>query len=486
GWVALAAAAALGAGALSRGLPRGWGLRAAFVLLAAYLALLGWFRLESWSLARGGGEAAAELEESKRQRVAEVFARRLEDDRGLLQATVGALERLEVTASGSDADADLFRALDRASPPALAAGIGFEVYDRDGRLRAWWGDPRGDRLPPDSVAVPIRRPLVRAPSGYRLAYVAAPWIAVGDTFVFAVKDLWAAESPLRREVVEPELLVARLEAIHDLAFHVAPPGFEDRRSFEPASHVAAPDGSVVAEVHSERFMIDRYIEGRRADVVRLLALLLAWPFVWALAGVWQSVRQAAIARRGSGSIAGWALAIAGQAAVVAGVWAFLFESRVLALFSPETWFSPLAFAVARLGPVGRSAGDFALTAACVALFCVTTLGVLPGRPRRLSWPSLALLAVAELALAMAILRTLVGGLEAAMAGMSPPVFFSPTILFSPPFLMVLLAFALFLSAGVIALAAILRLAGAPTGPGSVAAAAGAGALAIAGQAAVVA
>ena len=221
GWIPFAAAAAFGAAALSRGLPRGWGLRSAFLLLGAYIVLLGWFRLESWNLARGGGEAAAELEESKRQRVAEVFARRLEDDRALLEATVAALERLHVTASGPDADAGLFRALDRASPPALPAGIGFEVYDREGRMRAWWGDPRGDRLPPDSVAGATLRPLVRAPSGYRMAYVAAPWIAAGDTFVFALKDLWAAESPLRREVAEPELLVPRLEAIHDLEFHVA-------------------------------------------------------------------------------------------------------------------------------------------------------------------------------------------------------------------------------------------------------------------------
>ena len=180
GWIPFAAAAALGASALSRGLPRGWGLRSAFLLLGAYLALLGWFRLESWNLARGGGEAAAELEESKRQRVAEVFARRIEDDRALLDATVASLERLDVTASGPEADADLFRALDRGSPPALPAGIGFEVYDRDGRLRAWWGDPRGDRLPPDSVATTLEHPLVRAPFGYRMAYVAAPWIAAGQ------------------------------------------------------------------------------------------------------------------------------------------------------------------------------------------------------------------------------------------------------------------------------------------------------------------
>ena len=480
GWIPFAAAAAFGAAALSRGLPRGWGLRSAFLLLGAYIVLLGWFRLESWNLARGGGEAAAELEESKRQRVAEVFARRLEDDRALLEATVAALERLHVTASGPDADAGLFRALDRASPPALPAGIGFEVYDREGRMRAWWGDPRGDRLPPDSVAGATVRPLVRAPSGYRMAYVAAPWIAAGDTFVFALKDLWAAESPLRREVAEPELLVPRLEAIHDLAFHVAPPGYEDRRSFEPASYVDAPDGTVVAEVHSERFLIDRYIEGRRADVVRLLTLLLAWPFAWALAGAWQWARQAAIARRDS--LSGWALAIGAKAAVVAGVWALLFESRVLALFSPGTWFSPLAFAVTRLGPVGRSAGDFALTAACVAFFCVTTMGILPDRRRRARWPWLSLLAVGELVLAAVLLRYQIAGLEGAMAGMSPPVFFSPTILFSPPFLMVLLAFALFLAAAVVAFAVILRIAGAPTGPVVVAAVAGVGALGIAAAA----
>ena len=97
------------------------------------------------------------------------------------------------------------------------------------------------------MATATLRPLLRAPSGYRMAYVAAPCIAVGDTFVFVLKDLWAAESPLRREVAEPELLVPRLEAIHDLAFHVVPPGLEDRRSFEPASYVTAPDGTIVLD-----------------------------------------------------------------------------------------------------------------------------------------------------------------------------------------------------------------------------------------------
>ncbi|HYO46026.1 MAG TPA: ATP-binding protein [Gemmatimonadota bacterium] len=482
GWIAFAAAVGLAAAALAASRPRGWGLRAACVLLAAYLAFWGWSRIESWSIARGGSEAAGELERAKRRQVAEVLARRLEDDRTLLRSTVGRLRLQEVEAFGAGPDADLFLALDQASPPALPAGIGFEVYDSEGSLRAWWGDPRGDRLPPDSVSTAVERPLFRAPSGYKLAYIASHWIADGDTFRVAVKDLWAAESPLRREVAEDDLLVARLQDIHDLAFHVVPPGFENRRSVEPASYVAGPEGVVLAEVHSERFLIDRYLESRRADVVRVLALLLAWPLAWSLAGAWQAARQAAIARRGAGGSIGWALAIGGQAAILAGLWLFLVESRILALFFPGTWFSPLAFAAARLGPIGRSAGDFALTAAFVAFFCVTTIGLLPDRGRSMRWPWVALAAAAALVSGVVVLRAEVEGLEGAMASMSPPVFFSPTILFSPPFLMVILAFALLLAAIVIAIAAGLKLWGAPAGPGWVAGAAGVGAIGIAAAA----
>lgn len=118
------------------------------MLLAAYLLLLGWFRIESWNLARGGIEAAAELEESKRQRVAEVLARRLEDDRALLRSTVSRLRRHSVEAFGVGPDADLFLALDQASPTSLPAGIGFEVYDSEeafghgGVTRAAIGCPR--------------------------------------------------------------------------------------------------------------------------------------------------------------------------------------------------------------------------------------------------------------------------------------------------------------------------------------------------------
>jgi PAS domain S-box-containing protein len=477
GWVAFAATAALVAAAMVYERPRGWGLRAAFVLLAAYLVFWGWFRIESWNLARNGGEAAGELERAKRQRVAEVLSQRIEDDGALLRSTIARLRRQRVDASGEGPDAELFLALDEASPLALPAGIGYEVYDRQGRLRAWWGDPRGDRLPPDSVSTVVGRPLVRAPSGYTLAYLAAPWVAGGDTFLVAVKDLWAAESPLRREMAEAALLVPRLQDIHDLAFHVVPPGFEDRRSDEPAAYVAGPGGVVLAEVHSERFLIDRYLESRRADVVRLLALLLAWPLAWSLAGAWHAARQAAIVRREAGISPDWALAIGALAAIVAGLWLFLIESRMLALFLPESWFSPLAFAASRFGPVGRSAGDFALTAVLVAFFCVSMIALLPDPGRRPRVPWIALGAAVAFGAAVLVLRVEVAGLEGAMANMSPPVFFSPTLLFSPPFLMVILAFALLLAAVVIGLAAGLRLGGAPVGPAWVG---GAGAVAALG------
>ena len=479
GWIALALAAGLLGAALAGGWPRGWGLRAAVVLLVAYLAILGWFRFDAWALARSGGEAVAELEREKRQRVAEVLAQRLEDDRGLLRTTVGRLRRQRAEAVGRGPDADLFLALDRASPPALPAGIGFEVYDREGSLRAWWGDPRGDRLPPDTVSMAVERPLLRSPSGYTLAYLAAPWVTDGEAFQVVVKDLWTAESPLRRGMAEADLLLPNLQRIHDLAFHVVPSGFEDRSSYEPATYLAGPDAVVVAEVHTERFLIDRYLESRREDVVRLLALLLAWPLAWSLAAAWQVTRQAAIARRGPPAAVGWALAIGAQAAILAGVWLFLIESRMLALFFPTTWFSPLAYAAARLGPVGRSAGDFALTALLLAFFCVTTIGLLPaaGRPLRPAWTGAV--AAAALALAVLVLRVEIIGLEEAMANMSPPVFFSPTILFSPPFLMVILGFALVLAAALIAIGGALRVLGAPSGFPWVAGAAGASVIGIA-------
>jgi PAS domain S-box-containing protein len=465
GWIVFMVALATAAVALAHGLPRRWGHRAAFLLLAAYLVIWGWFRVESWNLTRSTSEAAGELERAKRQRVAEVLSQRLEDDSALLGSIVTLLRRREVEASGSEPDADLFVALDQASPPALPPGVGFEIYDREGRLRAWWGDPRGDRLPPDSVSMAVSRPLLRAPPGYKIAYVAAPWAAGGDTLLVAVKDLWAAESPLRREMAEADLLVPRLQRIHDLAFHVVPPGFEERGSEEPAAYVAAPGGVVLAEVHSERFLINRYLESRRVDVARLLALLLAWPLVWSLEGVWNGVRRAAVARRGSGTWMGSALAIGAHTAILLGLWLLLVESRVLALFLPESWFSPLAFAASRLGPAGRSAGDFVLTAAFVTMFCVSAIALLPERRRSPRAPWIALGVIGALGVAVVVLRAQVAGLEGAMASMSPPVFFSPTILFSPPFLMVILAFAFLLAAVVIAVAAGLRLLGAPAGPG---------------------
>ena len=463
GWLAFAGAVALLAIALVEGRPRGWALRAGFVLLVAYLALWGWFRVESWTLARSEGEAAGELESAKRQRVAEALSRRVEEDGALLLSTVSRLHRRGAVAADVGPDAGLFLALDEASPPVLPAGVGFEVYDAQGRLRAWWGDPRGDRLPPDSVTAAVERPLVRAPSGYRLAYLAAPWVTDGDTFRVAVKDLWAAESPLRREMAEADLIVPRLQSFHDLAFHVVPPGYERRTSDEPAAVVEGQGGVVLAEVHSERFLIDRYLESRRADVVRVLALLLVWPLLWSLAGAWHAARQAALTSR-VGDRRAWILAVGAQAAILAALWLFLIESRIPALFLPESWFSPLAFAASRLRPAARSAGDFVLTAFFVTSFCVSVIGILPDGSPRARLARLAPAVAVAFALAVFVLRAEVLGLEGAMANMSPPVFFSPTILFSPPFLMVLLAFALFLAAVVIGIAVGLRGGGAPVGP----------------------
>ena len=478
GSISALAAAGLAAASFARERPRGWGIRAAFVLLAAYLAFWGWFRVESWNLARSGGEAASELERAKRQRVAEVIAGRLEDDRALLRSTIARLGSDRADASAAGPDADLFVALDRASPPALPAGIGFEIYDREGRLRAWWGDPRGDRLPPDSVATALDHPLVRAPSGYTLAYLAADWSPGGDTFRVVVKDLWAAESPLRREMAEADLLVSSLERSHDLAFHVAPPGFEDRREGEPAAYVAGPGGVMLAEVHSERFLIDRYLESRRDDVVRVLALLLAWPLIWSLGFAWQATRESALVCRRERAWTGWALAIAARAAILTSLWLLLVETRMLALFLPGSWFSPLAYAAARLGPAGHSAGELALTAALVAFFSVSTIALLPERRPATRAMAVALWTATCLGAAVLVLSALAGALEGAMANMSPPVFFSPTILFSPPFLMVLLAFALFLAAVVILFAAGLRLTGAPRGAVWVASAGAATALGV--------
>ncbi|HEY7473039.1 MAG TPA: ATP-binding protein [Gemmatimonadota bacterium] len=480
-WIAFAGALGLLATAFVQGRPRGWGLRAAFVLLACYLALWAWFRVESWNLARSGGEAAGELENAKRQRVAEVLSRRLEDDRALLRATVTGLHRRTAGPSDVGPDASLFLALDEASPPMLPAGVGFEVYDVQGRLRAWWGDPRGDRLPPDSVATALARPLVRAPSGYLLAYLAAPWVTEGDTFQVAIKDLWAAESPLRREMAEADLLVPRLQSLHDLSFHVVPPGYEQRDSEEPADSVAGPDGVLVAEVHSERFLIDRYLESRRADVVRLLALLLVWPLIWSLAGAWHAARQVAMLARGEERRA-WSLAIGAQAAMLAGLWLFLTGSRIPPLFLPESWFSPLAFAASRLGPAGRSAGDFVLSAFFVVFFCVSVIALLPERPDRLRIRRLVPAIALALGVALFALRLEVSGLEDAMASMSPPVFFSPTILFSPPFLMVMLAFALLLAALAIGISIGLRWGSAPVGPAWIAGAIAVAALGLAAAA----
>ncbi len=442
--------AALG---LVLGRPRRWSTRIAFALLLAYLAVWGYVRLEQERLDRRAPAAAERLAVGGRERVARALEQRLQGDLALAGETARRLDRATAhRGPGIVQEPDLFLALGAAAPPRLPPGVGLEVYDPDGGLRAWWGDPRGERLPPDSMRLATGGAVVRRPAGFTVAYAAAPWLVGRDTFRVAVKDVWLIESPLGREVVEPGLLLPTLESRHFVAFRVAP----GAAMGEP---VAGPGGAPVATVADARFLLDRWLAERRETTARMMALLFLWPLVWSAGAAWH------VARR----VRNPALGAAAQAGVVGALWLFLVGTRYPVALLPSAWFSPLAFASTAFGPAGRSAGHFVLTAALTAALAFSLYGRAPARGGTpLRWGGAALLGAA---MATGAVRLAGPALESAMRNMSPPVFFSPTLLFSPPFLMVLVGFAL-VAAVVIALLAILfRVADMPTGKGWVAAAA---------------
>ncbi|CAN5268632.1 hypothetical protein BH18GEM1_BH18GEM1_04600 [soil metagenome] len=483
---AILAAALLAILGLALGRPRPWGLRAGYLLLLLYMAAWSWYRVRTPELEQGRPRAVARLESAEREHVAGILTRRLAADRALAVRMAGRLSD-PGEPLGAPGDRDLFARLGRAVPAVLPAGIGIEVYDRAGALRAWWGDPRGERLPPDSVSAALGGALVRRPAGYTLAYAAVPWVAGRDTFRVAVKDVWAVESPLARG--ESDLALPELERAADLEFRVLPSlaGEPEGAAETPRSIVREPDDGSrpAAVVVSERFMLDRFLDERRRETRRVLALLYLWPFLWTTGALWQAARSAVQrpARERRERVPPgwerWGTAIGGQAALLAVVWAFLMESRFLSLLLPRAWFSPLAFASGLLGPGGRSPGDFVTTAALAALFSVSTFTLLPAPERRAGMVRVALAAAFAVGIAALAARAAAGTMEAAMQSMSPPVFFSPTLLFSPPYLMVLLGFALLGAVGIAGLGAGFRALGAATGPPALAAGA---AVALAGLA----
>lgn len=451
--LALATAGMVGAAfALER--PRRWSLRAGYALLLTFLALWAYVHLEAWRLNQGGADAVRRLAVEKGEQVADILEGRLQVDRDLAERVASRLsERARRFPAETVQDPELFVALGRAAGSRLADGVGLEVYDAAGSLRAWWGDPRGERLPADSVALPVEHAVVRRPAGYTLGYAGAPWIVRGDSFRVIVKDVWGVQSPLGG-TTDPDLVLPTLERREDLAFRVVP--VDSARQGAPIMGAARAVGHVVGE----RFMVERFLEERRAGTRRLLGLLYLWPLVWSFGAVWQAARRGITTRPDLGR--GALLTVAGRLALVAVVWAFLVSSRYLALFLPADWFSPLGFAVEMFGPGGRSAGDLFVTAGLAMLFAIGAYAFVPARRHRsLGLAGLGLLAVGLLA--WLILRGATPVVESAVRGMSLSVFFSPTLLFSPHYMMVLLAFALFAAVVIIALAAGLRPLGVPAG-----------------------
>lgn len=446
---------------LARRWPRRWGLRVAHLLLFAYLAAWAYTHLDDWRLARGGAATSTRLETAKLERVAAVLGSRLQTDRALAVRVAGALAA-ESAIGGREMvqDPELFVSLGRAVPPLLPTGVGIEVYDAAGSLRAWWGEPRGGRLPADSVMAPLAGGVVRRPAGYTLAYAAVPWSVESDSFVVAVKDLWAVETPLRRGVGETDLMLTTLERNEDLAFRVLTPGDEPEQP-SPSAAIRGSDGEAVASVVSERFMLRRYLAERRRDARRMLAGLYLWPLLWATGAIWQLARR----RREGASLTRWATGLTGQTIVLIGLWGFVMESRFAARLLPEAWFSPLTFATDFLGPGGRSPGDLMFTAAIVFLIVLSAYTLIPESRRRLSplWVVPVVAGAAALALEVAPATGMV--VERALQGMSPSVFFSSTLLFSPPYLLVLLSFALLGAAAIGALAIVFRWLNMPTGKG---------------------
>ncbi|MGH7588812.1 MAG: ATP-binding protein [Gemmatimonadota bacterium] len=451
--LALATAGMTGAGlALAR--PRRWSLRIGYALLLAFLGLWAYVHLESRRLSQGGQDAVRRLAADKGEDLAGILSGRLEDDGRLAERISRRLtERAERFPAEVVQDPELFVALGRATGPAPRAGIGIEVYDAAGSLRAWWGDPRGDRLPADSAGRPLEHPLVRRPSGFTLAYTGVPWIVRGDSFRIVVKDVWRVESPLGG-LTDPDLVLPVLEEREGLSFRIM---MAD--SAWQGAPIMGPERPV-AWVIGQRFMVERFLEERRLGARRLLGLLFLWPLAWSVGAVWQATRKGGGSRAALGR--GALLTVTGRLALVTVVWAFLMTSRYPTLFFPARWFSPLGFAVEMFGPGGRSAGDLLTTAALGMLFAVGTYAFVPARRHR-STVGTALGLGAVGLLAWLVVRAAAPVVESAVRGMSLGVFFSTTLLFSPHYLMVLLAFALFAGIVVTGLAAGLRPLGVPAG-----------------------
>lgn len=458
----VAATGVLAWGAARR--PRRWSLRAGYLLLAVYLVAWGAFAFETRRVESSGlGE---KLGAAARTRVAGELGARLSESRGIAERVAAALaDEASGGAADAVADPDLFLRLGRVTPADLPGSLGIEVYDRTGTLRAWWGDPRGNPVPGDSVAGVVRSALVLHSSGTTLAYVGAPWVVAGDTLTVVVKDVWSVESPLPQEVMGIELPVPRLEAREFLEFRVAPisapvaPGL----AVEP---VRDASGRVVARVVEERFQLDRYLAERRARRDAILALALLWPLLWTAAGAWSGAERAGSRWAGErGPWRRWAAVTAGRlvTAVLAAV--FLVEKRYLAHVVPEEWFSPLGFAFAPLGPAGRSPGDFLTVASLLFLLCLSAYALLPEGRARGGRLTAGAGAMGALAASWVLVGAAAPVLERAMLGLSPEAFFSPTLLFAPALLMSLLGFALLAGVGVLALAALGGLTGVPTGRG---------------------
>ncbi|HET9581490.1 MAG TPA: ATP-binding protein [Gemmatimonadota bacterium] len=432
--------------------PSRWSLKIGYGFLLVFLGLWAYVHLESWRLSQGGADAVRRLAADKGEDLAGILAARLEDDRLLAERVSRRLaDRAERFPAEVVQDPELFVALGRAASPALRPGTGLEIYDAAGSLRAWWGDPRGDRLPADSAGRPLEQPLVRRPSGFTLAYTGAPWIVRGDSFRVIVKDVWRIESPLG-EVTDPDLVLPALQEREGLSFRVMPV-----QSGGQGVPIMGPEGPV-GWVEGQRFMVERFLEERRLGAQRLLGLLFLWPLAWSVGAVWQATRRGSGPRGRPGRAA--LLTLTGRLALVTVVWAFLMSSRYLTYFLPPGWFSPLGFAAEMLGPGGRSAGDLLTTAALALLFAVGAYGFVPARRHRSTAGTVLGVAAVGL-LAWLIVHAAAAVIENAIRGMSLDVFFSTTLLFSPHYLMVLLAFALFAGVVVIALAAGLRPLGVP-------------------------
>ncbi|MDX1624438.1 MAG: ATP-binding protein [Gemmatimonadota bacterium] len=442
--------------------PSRWGLRTALALVL--VALSGW-TIVSWrvrDLSRAGPDEIAELEEKATDRLAAELRTRLRQDRALAERVARGLEARAARAGREmTLDPALFRALGEVVPAGIPDGIGIEVYGPSGHLRAWWGDPRGETLPPDSVSTAVAGVMVRKPAGHTIAYSGVPWIVGRDSFRVIVKDVWALESPLALEVGERDLLLARLGRRLHLEFEVRPVGGNDAVG---GTTLAGPRGSGAAVIVPRRLRLDVYASERRASRARLLALLLVWPLLWSVGALWHEAR--AWPRRTIGSRWGrWALAVGSRAAVLAAAWLFLVENRFLARLLPQAWFSPVGFGTTAFGPASRSPGDWVVTAVLVLVLALTAWALLPresGEENRLRWAVGALtVGIASIGTA----RLTIPALERALGSMSPEEFFAPTLLFSPPLLMVLLGFALVAAVAVIVFAIVARVVDAPTGSG---------------------